>query len=119
MRRVYLILFCCSLFIACGSEQNIRKEPENLISKQDFTSLLVEMQLIEAAHAKGFFRDKDSTSTIEVQYANLFGKYQITKEDFEDNLEFYYDFSGQMEEIYNDVLNELVKQEAQLKEIKK
>ena len=118
--RLGLIICLIVSLSSCGSKDafNEAETPENLITRAKLVNLLLDVQLLEGAKAKNYISKQDSMIEIKENYAAIFKKHGVTKKDFEQNLLYYYDFTGQMEEIYGEVLSELMKMEAELKSVK-
>lgn len=113
--RISAIVIMFLMIVSCGGDLNSNVvEPDNLLSREQMVKLLVDVQLIEAVSTRGLFNAQDSITGEVKGYTRVFRKYNITKVDFEQNLKYYYDFTDQSEELYGEVLSELIKMEVKL-----
>ena len=117
MRYLILLLFSFSL-MSCNQELPTDKEvsqaPKNLLTKEVFTNLYYDSQLTEAAVRNEIAKGTNTKDISTYLYRELFDKYDITEEDFKDNIRYYASDPELMQEIQTEVVNRLTKKEAEL-----
>ena len=95
-------------FCSCSSEEE--SFPENLIKEELFINIVSEIELTEA-YIKLKTAHIDSVDQ-EILYQNIFEKYAVTKENFNESLVYYSSKPEQLEHIYDQVIVKLSKEEA-------
>jgi len=115
----YFLLFLISFsMMSCTQgvleDKDAKSKPENILSKEVFTELYYDTQLVEAAIRVEIGKGADSKEISKFYYENLFKKYHITEKDFQDNIRYYASNPEQMSEIQTVVVNRLSKKEAEL-----
>ena len=100
------------LFLASCSSNEVGyvTEPENLISREKFTSILVEMVKLEA-HLEAKYKTVTFYSQVMKDSGDSLLKTQnVTLKDYEANMEYYGAQHALMQDINSDVLEELTKE---------
>ncbi|MFZ6050600.1 DUF4296 domain-containing protein [Halocola ammonii] len=106
-KLAFLCLFSVLLVAACGEQQEEQKIAEGVMSKENFTEVLTDVQLLEASMRQRFIRDEDPKLLYPIYYKQIFEKHEISEEEFKESLEYW---SGQDEEmtgIYDNVIENL------------
>jgi hypothetical protein len=113
MRLGYILLIVV-LITSCTSpeEEGI---PENVLSPEKFTSVMIDVQITEGMRAQGVDIITPGEG-VEGAYEEIFSKHQINKEAFDESYNYYLDHPDQMEKIYEQVLDSLSKLDAQVKQ---
>lgn len=111
----YLIIL--TVFVSCGGKQ-IDDRPENLIEKEVFTEMILEMQLIEA-HLNEVRVDqsiiRDSANNY---FQEVFEKHGTSFEDFSNTMDYYASQPEELQGIYDKVLDILSHMEVELIDVK-
>ena len=114
--HIYFLLMC--LVLSC-SEKPTTAMPEGILSEKKMISVLTDIQLIEGAVSKKLIdrsiNNKESTR----YYAKTFEKHDITRQQFDESLNFYTENPKDLQKIYEKVLVELSKIKAELQNAKK
>ena len=111
MRLVVGIILMIGLF-ACGEE---KAKPDYIWSEDDFIEVLTEVQMAEAIVRLGYHRSKDSLIPNDSIYNAVFHKMGITKVEFDSNYNYYLNDPEKLESIYDEVIANLSRSEAELK----
>tara|TARA_B100000780_G_C20984055_1_gene393357 strand:- start:22 stop:456 length:435 start_codon:yes stop_codon:yes gene_type:complete len=92
------------------------KVPENVMSKEEMVEVISESQLIEAIRQRGTILPKDLNPQDEAkrQYALLFEKHNITEDQFKESYQWYLEHPQLLAEIYDLVLEQLTKEQANI-----
>lgn len=116
MKKYLYISILLVIFSGCKSEkENIPPEiPENIIPKEQMVDILVDVQLLEAAMKVDDERKRKSKEYTNYYYSYLFEKYDITRNDFLESLEFYQRHIDLFDEIYADVIKQLSKFQSEI-----
>jgi hypothetical protein len=105
------------LLLASCDEPVVEIAPEGLLDKAVFTTVMVDVQLVEGmkVHKLGPMREK--SPDMEAMYANIFEGHGINQEEFEATYDYYKARPDEMELIYEQVLDSLSKLDVQVKKI--
>ena len=116
MKYLFFIVILFLSFSSCKVEKEKKQDqiPENIISVEQMDEVLIDIHLAEAAlkykRAKGekfkFYSNQ--------YFDHIFKKHNISKKQFEESLKYYYKHEEQLDDIYENVLEELerIKKEA-------
>jgi hypothetical protein len=111
MMNKLVAIFLCTLFFACSDKQKVRI-PDNIMSKEKMTTVMLDVQLLEATmNLNTFSVDKVSAGGI-VQISDILKKNNITKKQYDESFIFYTQHPELLTEIYQLVLNDLSKMQA-------
>ena len=109
--KKYLILFLVTWSIGC-SEQPVEKTPKGVLPIDKMTAVMIDIQLIEAGIVVRKYNRTQRKDQITDYYRALYHKHKITKETFDLSLQYYTDHPGQLEEIYESMMEKLSELEA-------
>jgi len=106
---LYGILF---LLAACG--KTLPKVPSDIIQQKKMIQILVEVHIADAVleHING--TDKRVPEQTTAMYNQIYKNYGITREDFLKSYYFYETQPELMDKLYEELLTELSKKQAQL-----
>ena len=100
--RFYLSLIISSLFLfSCSSEKE--SIPKEVVTKKAFTNLLIDMEITEAYYNNKKREEGISDDEIRYLYKDVFKKHEITKEEFEINMDYY----AKNFDLYHSILEEV------------
>jgi len=109
--RFFGIVAIILLLSACSGKDNPQdKVPNVLIPEDKMAAILSEVQLIEAYLNEIPYNKRGKSDSDYVYYPMLFEKYEITKEDFLDNMDYYSQNTDVISSIYDEsiiLLNKL------------
>lgn len=112
MKRFIFFLFIIILS-ACSSNDKQVKIPENILSKGEMAAVMVDIHLLEASlNISSYGRDQVVMNNINPN-SDILKKNNITKEKFEESFVFYSENPVLFSEVYQLVLNELSKMQAE------
>lgn len=107
-KKILVLFFFLTLIYSCSNR------PENVLSRKEMTSFLVELhQLDGALNAKGM-GSVDNRENI-YYYNSLLKKHEITKAQFDSSLVWYSKNPKKFERIYVDVIEDLTKLDEKVK----
>ena len=109
MKRIYCLLLTanCLLVFSCGQKPTPIMIPANIIQKEKMACILTDIHLEEA---KVKLRSlSDSAKKDSLNFKKIFAKDTITKQQYEESLNFYIDHPELLNNIYQEVVNELTK----------
>jgi hypothetical protein len=97
--RILVVLIIVGLFLGCNNRE---AENHNILAKEDMVSIIVEIELIQAA----FKVEKGAEQfNLEEVSNSVFESYHATKQQFDESLLHYSKQPQEMENIYNDVIS--------------
>ena len=96
------------LLFACNDKKIII--PANIIPQDKMVLVMTDAHLVEAIIIQGHTMADKSP---EAYYQGIYENHNITKEQFEESYRFYIDHPELFDEIYNEILTELSKQQAE------
>ena len=108
----YLTTILLIALVACGGNEPVEEVPANIISKEAMVPLLVDLQLIEGANSTKFFQGDTGRTNYALLYKTIFDKHEVEKIQFDSSMAYYTSHSPVLEEIYDLVIEELMKIEA-------
>jgi transposase len=113
----YIFIFLLPLFFSCYHENKVdAKVPEHLLSKSEMVSVLTDVQIAEGALTYRRTRRIEQQGFREAAYDKIFSNYGITAKILNENINYYNNDPGQMEEIYEQVLAKLSRMAGEIKE---
>lgn len=112
MKKYSVLFVLMGFFLAC--EQEI-KTPEYLLEEAKFVEVLTQLQKAESIVRLGYNRHPDSIYLNDSVYSALFRASEVKRADFDSSMNYYLDHPEQMEGIYDQVLENLSKESAELK----
>lgn len=107
----YLFLFSLGL-IACGEEE--LPPPENLMPREQFVEVMVEVQLIEAVFNQNMIRSDEPRMRIARYYKETFERLGVDREDFEATHTWYHRNPDLLQEVYDEVISILSQRQSAL-----
>lgn len=103
--RAFVIIMVLFLAACASSEER----PAELLTREKFTEVLLEAQLIEARVNQESVIDKKADIPDKSYYAEMFKTQGVTEEAFKITFDWYVDHPAELKDIYNDVLTDLQK----------
>jgi len=108
---ISLSIFCL-LSASCGNGNKI-KIPEGILCKDTMVEVLTDIHLVKASQQMGIALDTLDTSR-RTPFDYVWKKHHITEEEYNNSLSFYTQNPNMLDSIYENVLNNLSKQKAEL-----
>lgn len=110
--RLCTFSFMASMFfllMSCGNANEV-KIPDDILSKEKMAEVMVDIHLLEATMNMNIAAtDKASPTAVDV-----FKKHDITKEQYQESFVFYTEHPEVFTEVYQLVLNDLSKMQAEV-----
>ncbi len=110
--RIWLIIAAVAL-VSCGSEEPKETKPGEILEGEKITELLVDLQQIEGANNLKYFQGDTGQTNYALLYETMFEKHGTTKAKFDSSMAWYAVHPEEMEVIYDNVIEELMKLEAE------
>ena len=110
MKKLFLISLC-TLFFAC-SEKQVEKIPGNVLTKEKMAEVLVDVHLLESSMNLNPDVATVGSAPMEVG-ADVLKKNGITKQQYDESIDFYTKHPELLGGIYELVLNTLSKMQAE------
>lgn len=88
--------------------------PDNLIPREQFVEVLVEVQLIEAIYNQNMVRNDDPRGRIARYYSETFERFGVTREAFSATYAWYYRHPYEMMDIYDEVVMRLTRRQDEM-----
>lgn len=104
------LLVMIILFSSCS--RKAVEIPKNILSKEEFISILVDIHIAQAAMNANVMSDS-SRYNMNDYSAYIFKTHHITKEKYDSTMAFYTTQPELMEGIYQEVINELSKKQSE------
>ena len=108
--RNTLPLFLLLTLFACN--EAVETIPDNVLSKEDMVSVMVDIQLIEAALSIN--QSEEAKETAYYNYDSVLKQHNLSKEKFDESFKYYSEHPELMEQIYEEMLSELSKRQAEV-----
>lgn len=114
----YLIYIGIFFLTACHSTVKRHPEPENLLSKEKMVSLMTDLMKVEGhIQMRDISVSKYYKTAIQSGKA-IFKKHNVSEKQFEESLKYYGTRQPEMENIYDEILNNLNDELAEIPEVK-
>ena len=105
---IFLLLFSCT-----EKEQPIT--PENVLKQEKMVAIMVDIHLLEGAfHLNLLPPDTTGENKIISRYGHIFSKHATTRKQYNESLKYYMQHPELLNKIYDNILTELSKKEAEL-----
>lgn len=111
LKVVITAIVVVALLVGCGRSVD---QPENLLPREKFVEVLVEVQLIEAVYNQNMLRNDDPRARIARYYDESFDRLGVTKEVFEETYLWYFAHPKEMMDVLDEVVMLLGKKQNQL-----
>ena len=102
MKHSYIIILTV-LLSSCGMFE--KEQDDNIIPKDKMVEIIVDAQFVESALKVHKRKREDMVAYTDHYYNYIFEKHNITKEEFEESLEYYSENIAELDRIYADVIN--------------
>ncbi len=109
IKKITILIIYLSLF-SCFEEKR-QRIPDAILSKQKMAEVMMDVHLLEAAMNMNTYRFDSKTKGNYAQF-DVFIKNKITKKIYDDSFEYYTLHPNQLTEIYQIVLENLSKMQA-------
>lgn len=108
MKKLFFIFALALSLVACV-DQVTPTRPDDVLDRETFTNLMVEVQLIEAMYNRKLAEDEDVAvrDAIYPFYAASFEKFGTNQEQFSRSFEWYSSNPQEMKLVYEEVENQL------------
>lgn len=111
MKQLSVLLLFGIFFVACKSGEESSDTPENILTKNKMVEIMVQVHLAEAALNLNLNDNKAGETKV---YQDIFRKKNVSKNQYEESLKYYTEHPEKMVEIYDEVLNELSRMQAEV-----
>jgi len=112
MQKIALI-FICLLLVSC-SEKKAVVIPANIFSKQKMVNVMLDIHLLEASMSLNATSVDKNNPANPASYFDVLKKNNISKKQYDESFEFYSQHPALLNEIYQLVLNDLSKMQAEV-----
>ena len=113
----FLSLFSLLMLQSCGYKSQKPPavvKPSNLYSKEEMVKLITDVQLLEAAVNLKNAENQNLNKKDTLVYSDLFRKYRTSYSEFQENFNYYASQPEVLGSIYDEVISELTRREAEL-----
>src|SRR5579862_5118693 len=112
MRLFPAVVIFCLLAVSCANKNKI-KVPQDVLCQDTMVGVLTDIHLAKASQQLGIAIDSADTGKHD-PFQYVWKKHHITEDDYKKSLDFYAHNPNVLDSIYENVLNDLSKQKAQL-----
>ncbi|MBZ0242450.1 MAG: DUF4296 domain-containing protein [Bacteroidales bacterium] len=117
MRLLPFILALLLFSTACQKAEKTKAKPVVLLTETQMVELITDVQLLEAAlnHRRNLGQNINELKLL--WFNQLFEKHHLTDVIFEENISYYNEQPAVMEQILEEVLANIIQEQAQLKKV--
>jgi hypothetical protein len=108
--KYWTLILIIGLSACTGTKE--QEIPTNVIPKEAMVPLLVDLQLIEGANNTKFFQGDTGRTNYALLYNIIFEKHKVEKARFDSSMAYYSVKTEDLEIIYDEVIEDLMKIEA-------
>jgi len=108
----FLLSFLIISFVSCN--RGVEKTPATIIPPHTMTEIIVDIQLMEAAMLTIQQNSLDIDNSRNILLNHIFLKYDISKNDFDNSMEFYTKNLDLLDPIYSEVITTLSQKQSQI-----
>ena len=112
MKLLLSVFVFCLLFISCGNGNKI-KIPKDVICQDSMVEVITDVHLVQASQRMGIRMDSTDTGRF-TSFNYVWKKHHITEAEYKKSLDFYTHNASILDSIYENVLNNLSRQKAEL-----
>lgn len=116
MKKNLIAIILLTLF-ACNEEAEII--PDNVLSQEKMVSVMVDVQLVEAALSVDKLKGDEAKEAAANYYNSVLKQHNLSKEEFDVSFKYYAEHPVFMAQIYDAMLNELSKRQAEVENEKR
>ena len=107
------ILIICYFLLACSSPKE--GIPEGILPEKELVSILKEVHLAEANFELVKTNGKEvAQNTLLNNYQEIYSKYNIDENEFQQTLEYYANHPDKLEEIYSKILENITEERSMI-----
>jgi len=117
MRLLPLILALLLFFTACQKAEKTKAKPAVFLTENQMVKLVTDIQLLEAALNQRRNIGQNINEVKTLWFNQLFEKHRLTDVIFEENLSYYNEQPALMDRILEEVLANIMQEQAQLKSV--
>jgi len=112
------VYYLCLAIVTVSCNNLLKSTPKGLLSESQMTGILVEMHLTEATvrTANDSILRLNDTTGLQIRYAEVFRKYEVSPADFNTSLNYYIERIDLLDKIYTDVITQISELEVQYQE---
>jgi len=110
MIRIILTIFVILNFISCKNEEENKKPDGVILSQEDFTNLILDVQLVEGHLNTNRVNQVFIMDSANNYYKEVFDRHGITLQEYKENLKYYSAQPQLLSDIYTNVEKQLVQQ---------
>jgi len=110
MKKTLWLGLTVLVFFSCCT----RKISHPPLSKEKLIPIMIDIQLAEAEYAKGNQFEKGRAIKVLTEYDKIFLKHNVNSEDFYTSFAYYRQHPKEMDELYQEVIEEMTKRESEL-----
>ncbi|MCF8232796.1 MAG: DUF4296 domain-containing protein [Bacteroidales bacterium] len=121
MKKLCAVIFVLlGFFLIMGACDRDKDSPEyRIVEKDEMVDVMVDVHLVEAALRNKKLSGDSLKKLTNNYYQNLFDKHNISRRDFDSSFAYYEDNVGELNKIYEKVIEGLNKKQRKLEQIKK
>ncbi len=112
IHRIGIILLV--LIYSCGQELKEQPLPQDLITPDKMTEIIIDINLVEAQLTEVQLLQSIIKDSVRSYYSILFGKHQISKMQLEENFDYYVTQATLIDSIYANALAKLTSMEQEM-----
>jgi hypothetical protein len=116
-RTIILLSAFILFFFSCKQnkeEVTYIKEPTNLLSTEKMINLITEVHIAEALIVQHQTHGQNVSYYTALYYKTILKKFNITRKDFTENMEYYSYDSKKLDHIYTEVITNLTKKQTEI-----
>ncbi len=112
MKKYFPFFFSCFFLLACSNNEQ-PSIPNSVLPKEQMAQIMVDVHLMEASMNLAMYSPEKIITTKQKLNANIFKKNNISKKQFDDSFDFYSKNQELLTEVYQLVLDNLSKMQAE------
>jgi hypothetical protein len=112
IKALYIFLFLIVFISSCKDKKVVI--PDNIFPEEKMIQVMSDVQLVETLYTREKLEGRENINKITELYALVLEKHEISREQFKESYSFYVAHPKLMEKVYEGVLAEISKKQAEL-----
>lgn len=113
IKKIVYVLMCAVFLSACSDEAEV-SIPDTVLTKQEMVRIMMDVHLLESSMNLNVYNPDKTVAESPTPGFDILKKNNITKQQYDESFDFYSQNPAILNQIYDSVLTELSKMQAEM-----